>query len=255
MPQTPKHNSIRDNVLESIKTGRVTMRPRWHFVLRAAFALVGAVFLSLTLLYLASFIVFIVRDNGAWYVPAFGMRGLRIFLLSLPWLLILVALIFVGILEVLVRRYAFAYRRPLLYSAAGVVILVLAGGIAVARTPFHQGFMRRAENRHLPFAGGMYREFGMKKMDSIHKGSISEVNEKGFVVRGRVGDQFTVVFTPHTRLPYGYDFQMGDMVVIFGERVSTTVTAFGMRRIEEGGHMPRGPMMRKMPPPGFYSDP
>jgi len=245
------NTNIRDKVLDSIKTGRVTMRPRWHFVLRAAFAIVGAVFLSLTLLYLASFIVFIVHYNGAWYVPAFGMRGLRVFLLSLPWILILVALIFVGILEVLVRRYTFAYRRPLLYSAAGVMILVMVGGIAVARTPFHQGFMRRAEDRHLPFAGGMYREFGMRKMDHIHKGTVNEVNENGFVMRGRMGDQFTIVFTPQTRLPYGYDFQMGDMVVIFGDRVSSTITAFGVRRIEDGESRPRKPYIHMMPPPGF----
>src|SRR3989344_3614541 len=114
--------SIKEEVIARIKRGETIMRPRWHFVLRAMLYALGVLIAALALVYLASFIMFVLRETGLLFVPSFGFRGVGVFLFSLPWFLILLSLVFVFVLEVLVRRYAFAYRKPLLYSVFGIVI-------------------------------------------------------------------------------------------------------------------------------------
>src|SRR3989344_577393 len=96
------HNSIKDAVLAKIKSGQAKMKPRWHFVLKDALFAMGSVIVALTLLYLLSFVIFVLHRNGAWFAPSLGLRGAREFFFALPWLLILTMAVFAGILEILV---------------------------------------------------------------------------------------------------------------------------------------------------------
>lgn len=246
--------SIKDKVLAAITSGQVKMLPRWHYVLKAILAISGAIMLSLALLFLASFIIFYLRQSGVWFAPGFGLRGIGVFLTSLPWLLILVAVVFVVVLEVLVKHYAFAYRQPLLYSALGIVLLVTLGGIAVAKTSFHGEFLRQAREHRLPFGEPLYREFGVKGARNVHPGNISELTENGFILSTRHDEDLTITVTPQTRFPIGYDLAEGDLVVVMGEREGDTVEAFGVRKIEAmpGEFMPRPPFPRHFQPPQSY---
>ncbi|MEW6610234.1 MAG: hypothetical protein AB1352_01205 [Patescibacteria group bacterium] len=247
--------SLRDKVLSSIKNGKVRMRPRWHFILKTALAISGGIILTLALLYLVSFIFFVLRVNGVWFVPVFGFYGVRTFFVSLPWLLIITSLIFILILETLVRHYSFAYRQPLLYSILGILILVIIGGFVVAQAPFHKKLMIRAQENRLPVTGPFYREFGMHRFRDIHPGIIASTTDDGFILRTRHGEMLTIMMASETRLPFGYNFIEGDGVVVFGERDDDSVKARGIVEVtNEMYHTPflkRGnpPMMRPSFPP------
>lgn len=225
--------SLRDKVAAAIAGGRVKMRPRWQFVLAGGVTLAGTVMVLLALVYLASFIVFSLRQSGAWFVPAFGWHGVGLFVGSLPWVLIGVAIIFIILLEVLVRRYSFAYRQPLLYTALGIVLVVTVGGIATARAPFHRGFLHEAERHHLPLAGPLYRDFGMGHLMNVHPGVITELTPGGFTMRTRRDESLTVTVTHDTEFPLGTNFHQGDMVVVVGERQGDVVVAQGVRTIDD----------------------
>lgn len=244
-----EHNkkTVQEKILQAIKAGEVTMRPRWHFVLRSILLGTGVVLVAFTLLYLMSFIIFVLHRNGVWFVPTFGFgfRTLSIFLFSLPWLLILVSLFFIAVLEVLVRQYSFTYRRPLLYSALGIIIFVVLGGFAVAQTPLHSHFFSSAQENNLPFAGGLYRGFGMERVDKVYPCVILQVTDHGFVAKDSGGDQVEVVITPETRFPFGTDFSVGDRVLVIGDRASSTITAAGVRVISDlEQNRTHGPRMR-----------
>lgn len=224
--------SIREQILGAIDQGSVRMRPRWHFVLKTILAVIGGVILVLTLLYLVSFILFVLRRSGAFFAPSFGWHGWYAFLLSLPWLLIILVMFFLFILEVLVRRYAFAYRRPLLYSVATVVFFVFAGGYIVAVTSFQPRMSAFIEKRKMPIAGPMYREYGRPRSRNIHSGQIAESNREGFFLRNRREEMLTIIVTRRTRLPRGADFSAGDMVVVFGPREGDRVEAYGVQKMD-----------------------
>ena len=226
--------SLAGSILEKIKSGETHMRPRWHFVLRAFLLALGALILLLALLYLASFIVFVLRETGILFVPSFGLRGVGVFLFALPWFLILLAVLFVLVLEVLVRNYSFAYRKPLLYSVGTIVVFVISGGAVVAHLGFHEGMARFAKERRIPVADGFYRSFEHRLHDQVFPGTITAFSDDGFHLRDIHDEEFDIIVTSDTRFPFGVDFEQGDKVVVFGDRKgSSTAEEAGVRRIDE----------------------
>ncbi len=206
------------NVLAAISSGRIKMRPRWQFILQAALLGVGAVIILLTLLYLVSFILFALHESGAWFVPNFGLPGWWALFRRLPWVLIGFVIVFVVVLEVLVRRYAFAYQRPLLASALWIVGIVFVGGLVISATRFHREIFDFSRRSGLPVIGGIYQRFGVPRFDDIHRGEIVQMATGTFVIQDDDGDTSTIIIMPATRLPLGNGFEVGDMVVVLGRR-------------------------------------
>ena len=253
MTNDQKTDSLKEKIVQAIETGKVHMRPKWRFVANTAALLFGVILALLILFYLASFIVFISHKSGAWFAPAFGLRGLYIFLTSFPWLIMAVAALFIFAVLFLIRKYAFAYGRPLLYSSLIVIALVIIAGFAIAQTSLHKGLFLMAQDEHLPFAGRLYRENGlMGRPGNIISGVIVEMIDDGFNMESRRDEVVTVVITPQTRLPFGADFEPGDAVVVLGDREDNKVRAFGIREIdkEEIMEFPRQQIQFKQLYPG-----
>ncbi|MFA5954053.1 MAG: hypothetical protein WC817_00765 [Patescibacteria group bacterium] len=251
MAHNSEHKNLRDLVLQKIRLGEVAMRPRWHFVLKSALLMTGVVLLVLTILFVISLGFFVLHLSGVWFVPAFGWGGLGVFLRSLPWLLIGTALLFIGLLEALVRRYPLAYRRPLLYSAISVMVLVFLGGFLVALTPLHHRLLLSAERNELPFAGPLYRGFGGQRFSDVHKGIVTEVADENFDIQTRRGSVIHVTVTSDTRFPFGLAVQPGDNVVVFGELFENTIQALGIGRVDSDD-LPAMPRPRHIGPPLFF---
>jgi len=236
-----KHtNGVGDDVMKAIREGHVHMRPRWHFLLLSALTLTGAILAFLTLLYIVSLGVFFLRDSGALFAPSFGARGWLTLLRSLPWLLIGFVVIFFVILEYLVKRYAFVYKKPLLLSVSGILCIVFIGGVAIARTPLHHTMLVSARHGFLPAPlSALYgHPLRQTSPDDMYHGQIVDVIQGGFVLVDEDTEDghgtTTVLLTPRTRLPYGEDFTLGERVVVVGDEVATgTIQAFGVREIDE----------------------
>jgi len=230
-------NSIEGCVAEAIREGRVKMRPRWHFIVHGTLILIGVILLALTLLFLISLIIFSLRHSGAGFGPAYGTRGWFIFARSLPWMLILIAFMFIFVLEFIARRHPIAYRRPLLYSAVGIVVLAIGGGFIVAGTSLHPKMMRYAEKHKLPIGQSYYRGLAYSEIKDVYPGIVTATTTDGVLIRSRRGDLLMITFTPETSMPSGGQFLPNQPVMIFGERVaSDTVRAFGIRLIANTGN-------------------
>ncbi|MBU4580419.1 hypothetical protein KKB43_05385 [Patescibacteria group bacterium] len=232
MENNKNQKSIKESILSVIKSGQVKMTPRWHFALKASLAAFGVIILVLTVLYLASFIIFVLRQTGVLFVPAFGLQGWFAFFTNLPIFLIGLLIVFIIVLELLVRHYAFAYRRQLLYSAVGIFILVFAGVMVIENTSFHGGMSKYAEKNRETYVGKFYSEYGRQRFIDVHRGQITTMNNNGFMMRNRREEILTIVVSRRTRLPLGADFSRGDIVVVFGSRDSNLVQAFGIQEIE-----------------------
>lgn len=252
---TELYKSIKDEVLSRIKSGQAKMRPRWHFVLQAVLLALGAVILALTLVYLVSFIVFALRQNGVLFAPSFGWLGVLIFLRSLPWLLIAGAAIFMIILEILVRRYSFAYRKPLLYTLVGIIIAVTLSNFAFAKIGLHKRIFLRDKERQLPVAGKLYRHYAMPRLPDVHPGIINKINENGLIITTPGEEIFQVFVDRNTRFPFGFDLQTGDKVIILGRERGGEIRAIGVRRIDGEMPPPMSRQQRGWPRPGIFYSP
>ena len=221
--------SITEQILSSVKSGQIKMRPKWHFILRAFLWISGTAIVTLALLYLASLIMFIARKTGIWAAPIFGWHGVMIFLVSLPWMLVLAVLFFIVVLEMLVRHYSFAYRLPFFYSALGVLLVVVAGGLIVARTPLHQALSNCPPGGGPPpCGGGFYHDLAPHRFDDIHRGVIDMIMEPNFTIVNDNRERLFIIVSRRTRLPFGEDFSVGDTVVVIGDRHGDQVEAFGV---------------------------
>ncbi|MDD5318321.1 MAG: hypothetical protein PHF79_00660 [Candidatus Pacebacteria bacterium] len=245
-------NEIDNKIDEMIKKGNLKMRPKWYFILQGFLAVLGALFLFLLLIYVISFIIFVVFHTGVAFVTGFGPLGIRAFLFSFPWILVLVVVAFMAILEKLLKRYAFSYRQPIIYSAMGMMVIVVLGGVFLAQTSIHDVFLRHARKGDLslqPIAGVFYKNYGAPHFTDIHLGVITLIDAQGFVMLDHDGDETARVFvTPDTRFDPSAGFSVGDTVVVLGEEGTSSATsseaslatssidffikAFGIRKIK-----------------------
>ncbi len=214
MSQTDPENGMRREVMAAIAAGKASMRPKWHFVLTGALFVTGVLIALCVVLYLASFTVFSMRETGAWSAPAFGMDGLAPFLRALPLTLITLSLVFVLVLEALVRRYSFAYRTPLLYSLLAILIIVAIASPFIA--PFHRAPFQAARKGKLRVAGQLYRRFAPPRAKNIRHGTVESLVMGGFVLRDIADATSLVLVAPGTRLPNDRPFEIGETVTIFG---------------------------------------
>lgn len=225
-------NTLKEKILSEIKKGQVTMRPKWHFVLRTTLVAVGIVLAFLFVIYTVSLIIFVLKVKGVWFAPVFGMIAMRSVLFAIPWFLVLLSAVFIIVLELLTRWYGFARRLPLLYGAFGIIVFVLLSSFIVEQSRFHSYLSRRATEGQLPFLGPMYRGFDHAPFDDIHRGRITGLIDDGFIFSTRGGVAIETRFTPETRLPGGVNFGEGDMVVVFGKEEGGTIMAQGVHRID-----------------------
>lgn len=227
--------SLQETVLAEIKTGNTRMIPKWHFVLKAALIAVGLIIVLVILLYLASFMFFILNKSGAWLLPVFGLRGVSAFMASFPWLLTLAGFVFVVLLEMLLRHYSFAYKKPLLYSMLGIVFIVTGASVIILHTSFHEGLYLRAQTGSLPFVGQLYNNYDTEQgqESDVHVGMIREMTEDGFRIDNPRGGTVSIIITSQTSFPYGIDFQSGDRVIVLGGWNDNIVQAYGIRRIDD----------------------
>jgi hypothetical protein len=213
-------------VASAIKAGDVSMRPRWWFLVRGILFVAGTFLAGLVLLYLVSLIIFVMRQNGAGFAPAFGLRGWLSFARNLPWLLVLCTFGFIAIFEMVVRRYQFAYRRPIVYSAIAVIFVAILGGFAVVETPLHTSLVEFV--KHNKFEFDLYRDEEAYSLPDIYRGFIVATTSDGFIVENRRGTS-TVSIDELTTLPMNFEIVPGNAVIIFGDVTTGTIKAFGVR--------------------------
>ena len=232
------NNPLRNKIMEAIQAGDVHMRPKWQFVLITALGVLGASILLLSLIYTVSLIVFFLRESGAWFLPAFGARGWFDFFRSLPWFLIAMLVLLGLLLELLVKKYSFVYKNPILISVAGIMFLMIFGGFSLAQTPLHAQMAFLARHNVLPEPlTGLYKPPFRLRSDDVYHGRVTERTEDGLILSNREFSTTSVVITRRTRLPYGEDFVPGDAVVIIGDLIGTStgaqiIEAFGIRKVK-----------------------
>ncbi len=229
--------SLRSAILADIQSGKAKMRGRSYFVVHAALLGLGVIVLVLGLLYAVSLAIFMLKQTGAWFAPTIGWRGLLVFLAAVPWLLVVVTLIFVLLLEGLLQSYRFAYRRPILYSLLAILAVTVFGGFGLAHTRLHLALYNRAFNHgFMPLAGNVYRGCCDERPSALLPGKVTAERQTGFLLMTPEGRLVEVVVTSTTRLPRGTVLTVGDSVIVIGSAWEAGVLADGVRLMEPVGH-------------------
>jgi hypothetical protein len=225
--------SIKERILEKIKSNQVKMRPKIYFLLKTVFIIAGVIFFLFLTAFLVSFIHFHLRVSGLWYLPSFGLRVFGIYLRSLPWLLILSILFLILILEILSKKFSFVWKRPLIYSLLAIVFIIILGTFIFEKISIHQRLLLEAQTGKMPPPfSPIYQRFGMPRFKDFHRGVIEKITEDGFLLRELSGEQFNVI--PSKEIKFLFEkIKEGDSVVVVGKREDSKILAIAIRKIDD----------------------
>ena len=229
--------SITSEVLDKIKSGDIKMKSRLYFCLKIFLLALGVLILSFFIVYIVSFIIFSLRSSGILFLPSFGSPGMKIFLKSLPWVLILVAAILIILLEMFTKHLTFVYRRPIIYSLLVIIFFSLLFGFMIEKTPFHSGFFMLSKEDRLPLFGPMYRDFGAPKLNNVHYGMILEITDDGFIIETPRNEEITIIINSETKIKIDSDFKENDMIVVMGDRSGDVVEAVEIHKTERNNNL------------------
>ncbi|MFM2339517.1 MAG: hypothetical protein RLZZ360_153 [Candidatus Parcubacteria bacterium] len=219
---------LKDNLLASIKTGKIDMKPKWHFLLASLFFTSGLLVTLLIGIYLLSFVLFILRESGLWWTPGFGFDGFWFFVTMSPWLLILITVVFLATVYLLARHFGHNYRHRAVYTLLGVVLLVLFGASVIDYWAIHDRVRDAADNRHIPGVSPLYRQQRDQRPRDITPGMVHALGDTTITIINPEGEY--LVFLSDAKRPAGYMPQLGDHIMVFGPRIGTsTINAKGIR--------------------------
>lgn len=232
-----ENKDIKSLVLEKIQSGKINMRPRFYFVLKVAILILVAVLTLLVSSLLVSFIIFSLMASGMLFLFGFGLRGFLMFFLLFPWPLFVLEVVFIILLEWLVKRFKFGYR--LSFSRLLLVILSLSVviGVIIDITPLHRDFQHRAEQRNLPLVGDFYREIRRPQPNQeIFRGVVSDAGTSSFVLNhkndgaGSSSQKYFVILPPD--VPGFVVPSNGDVVFVAGKLMpdGTAISAYGFQK-------------------------
>lgn len=210
-------NTIKTKILDAVQRNTVTMRPKWKFVVYSSLAIAGILVSFLLVIFVLSLILFVLSRYGFMYMPFFGFGHIMRTLSVVSPLLLVCALLLIVLIEILSRRYAFSFRRPLLVTVLSITSVSIVVSFIISETPMHEyvklyakdhriSMMEQAYNRPVPFRH-------INGMDVI-RGEVVSSTPTSTILELFNDDQVTVYVSSTT-----LDFKpltIGDDVVILG---------------------------------------
>jgi hypothetical protein len=116
------------------------------------------------------------------------------------------------------KEFSFVYRRPLIYSVAGLLTVVAIVGIGVGQTSIHLRIGSFMEGHGVPGGRHLYERYWRPPFDRAGSGIIVDMGVDGFILETRRGELLLVATTSETQFPLGETLQVGDTVVVMGDR-------------------------------------
>ncbi|MCX6738324.1 MAG: hypothetical protein NTY11_02830 [Candidatus Parcubacteria bacterium] len=226
-------NNIKEQILKRIKDKEVHMTPKVLFLFKTALFILGIILFFCLGALIFSFIMFKMHATGLWHTIGFGPRGIGIFFAGFPWFLLVFILVLVVILEFLAEKFSWVYKKPLVYSILGIIVFVLLVGFIVSLTPMHPQLFRGVTEGNMPIVEPFYRAHIMQSSPNIHIGEISTISDEEIIMKNEKGEVFTIIISPETILQRNEEMSEGDLIMVVGDESDSSISAFGIRQIEE----------------------
>lgn len=231
---TKNHTDITKQVMNQIKTGKVTMRPKAYFIAGSLLLGLGFVGVIITGTLFTALSTFHFRTFGSHNFLSFGSSGIAPFLAAMPWIPLLITILsFYGGLKLL-QRYDISYKKNFLALGIGLVFTVIIVGLIIDRTNAHTRLQTFGPVK--PF----YRQHFVDKQFIV--GQVTGSSQQQYSVATPNGQQVTVQTDESTHYPRGQDIQVGDTVHAIGQWQDDVFQAKGI-----GKGMARFPTRQPFP--------
>ncbi len=217
---------------DDIRAGKIRMRPKVYFSATYGLKIIGILLTLFACISLGSFTLFSLRANGTILLPSLGWRGLQIFLHHVPWLLLLLIGLFVVALEWASQRFAFVYRKPLLYSSIIILSIVGLGSVFVEQSSIHRRLFHNMSTRHVPFISPFYKGYGEIHPTDFHLVYLLDAQGSQWQAKNRYEERVTIFIGRDTQFPFGHEIRIGDRLLVIGDKNDNIIQARIIRRLQ-----------------------
>lgn len=229
-------DTMAEAILYKINSGEVNMKPKVFFKLSWAALVFTSLMFLFTSAVLVSFIIFSIRVSGEFFLLGFGSKGLYIFILTFPWLILLMDLAFILILEALLKQFKFGYKIPMAYLFLGSIAIVTLIGLVIDRTNLHNELQRQSRQGGLPIFNDTYKNANRPpKGTGLFKGFVTDVSTSTFIIKANDYDLDPDEGLKIVRISPDWQniiqIKKGDYLFIAGEMVGSEIKVYGIRRL------------------------
>lgn len=174
------HKTIEEIVNDSIKSGKIIMKPKWHFVLKTILRVLSVIILFFVIIYLLNFIGLVTHERD-FNILDLSPRGMRAFMVAVPWVIVLLSMFLLSVFYILVKKFSFVYRKPLVYGFFGIIFLIVFIGFIVHIIDAKFRFARFGEGERVPVLGPMHKYYrgemkDRKNFDRMEKRMQKQIN-------------------------------------------------------------------------------
>ena len=148
---------LKDKIIQTLSSGEIKMIPKWRLILYSFAAILGALFLFLIVVFSFSFIFFVLSRYGFMYLPMFGFMTTLHMLSAIPLLLLLCTVALIFVIELISRKYAFSFRKPLIVTLLSITSLAVVLSFIISITPMHEYMRDYAKEHDIPIVSKAYR--------------------------------------------------------------------------------------------------
>lgn len=148
---------LKDKIIQTLSSGEIKMIPKWRLVLYSLAAALSALFLFLIVVFSFSFIFFVLSRYGFMYLPMFGFMTTIHMLNAIPLLLLLCTVALLFVIELISRKYAFSFRKPLIVTLLSITSLAVVLSFIISITPMHEYMRDYAKEHNITLVSKAYK--------------------------------------------------------------------------------------------------
>lgn len=121
-----KKINFEKEIMSKVKSGKITMKPKWYFVVGSLFSIVGLSALSVMSVFMVNILIFLLRRHG----PMAQWR-LEVMLNSFSIWIPVIAIFGIVVGIWLLKKYDFAYKRNFPVIIFGFIMSIVIAGFVI----------------------------------------------------------------------------------------------------------------------------
>lgn len=202
---------LSNQVMTGIDKGKIKMRPRWYFLIGSIVFGGGLILLLITSVILVDYVAFRLRTHGPFGYLLFGPYGLKPFLVTFPFVPLVLSIIAIGMGIYLFRRYDLSYKTNFTAISIAILIATVGGGFVLDFV----GVNERLQNWE-PTEQVLKERF---HSDTWVAGEIRIIDFKTRTITLSTpnSEEIIVLWNEQTMLPMGIQFSPGMRIRVVGE--------------------------------------
>jgi hypothetical protein len=200
---------VKEKITSKIKSGELTMKPKWYFVVGTALLLQGTLGAILIGTFTSNLCFYHLRNYGPFGYLVLGRDGINPFMATFPWKLLFLAILSLIVGFKLLKKYEFSYTKNSTYLFFLLMAAIVISGLLTDLAGFNE------KARHNNFLNPVYSERFMGQ--DWMMGEIRQRTQDGFILETPQGDLIQIRVNNQTVSPHGSEFEVGRRVRLVGE--------------------------------------